>query len=158
MAKKLVAYFSASGVTKKAAQRLAEAANADLYEIKPETPYTPQDLDWMDKESRSSVEMKDPSSRPAIEGEVQNMEDYSVVFLGFPIWWYTAPTIIKTFLESYDFAGKRIILFSTSGGSGLGKTDRDLLEVCSGADIKNGKLLNGISEKEVKRWVETLDL
>lgn len=158
MAKKLVAYFSASGVTKKAAQRLAEAADADLYEIKPETPYTPQDLDWMDKESRSSVEMKDPSSRPAIEGKVQNMEDYSIVFLGFPIWWYTAPTIIKTFLESYDFAGKRIILFATSGGSGLGKTDRDLLEVCSEADIRNGKLLNGLSEKEVKRWVETLDL
>ena len=120
MTKRLVAYFSASGVTKDAAQVLAKAAQADLYEIQPDILYTTDDLDWMNKNSRSSVEMKDPSSRPEIAGKMEHMEDYSVIFLGFPIWWYTAPTIIKTFLESYDFAGKKIILFATSGGSGLG--------------------------------------
>ena len=112
MRKKLVAYFSASGVTKKAAEALAEAVGADLYEIKPEVPYTRADLDWMDKKSRSTLEMNDPASRPAIAGKVSGMDAYSVVFVGFPIWWYTAPSIIKTFLESYDFAGKTVIPFA----------------------------------------------
>ncbi len=159
MTKRLVAYFSASGVTKDAAQVLAKAAQADLYEIQPDIPYTTDDLDWMNKNSRSSVEMKDPSSRPEIAGKMEHMEDYSVIFLGFPIWWYTAPTIIKTFLESYDFAGKKIILFATSGGSGLGSSDQDLSAVCPDADIKNGKMLNGrVSEEELRQWVESLNL
>lgn len=119
--KVLVAFFSCSGVTKNVAQTIADAAGADLYEIKPKVPYTAADLNWMDKKSRSSVEMKDPSSRPAIEGKVTNMDEYDIVFLGFPIWWYVAPTIINTFLESYDFSEKTIILFATSGGSGFGK-------------------------------------
>ena len=117
--KKLVAYFSASGVTKAAAERLAKAAGADLFEIKPAVPYTRADLDWMNKKSRSSVEMNNPDSRPEIEARLSNMEDYDTVFLGFPIWWYVAPTIINTFLESYDFAGKTIRPFATSGGSGM---------------------------------------
>lgn len=159
MTKRLVAYFSASGVTKDAAQVLAKAAQADLYEIQPDIPYTTDDLDWMNKKSRSSVEMKDSSSRPEIAGKMEHMEDYSVIFLGFPIWWYTAPTIIKTFLESYDFTGKKIILFATSGGSGLGSSDQDLSAVCPDADIKNGKMLNGrLSEEELRQWVESLNV
>lgn len=159
MTKRLVAYFSASGVTKDAAQALAKAAQADLYEIQPNIPYTTDDLDWMNKKSRSSVEMKDSSSRPEIAGKMEHMEDYSVIFLGFPIWWYTAPTIIKTFLESYDFTGKKIILFATSGGSGLGSSDQDLSAVCPDADIKNGKMLNGrLSEEELRQWVESLNV
>ena len=111
----LVAYFSCSGVTAKAAKRLATVVGADLYEIKPETPYTREDLNWMDKKSRSSVEMNDPASRPAIAGKIENMDEYDVVFVGFPIWWYVAPTIINTFLESYDLSGKTIVPFATSG-------------------------------------------
>ena len=122
MSQTLVAYFSASGVTENAAKILANAAGADLYEIKPEVPYTRADLNWMDKKSRSTVEMNDPSSRPAINGKVEHMEQYQNIFVGFPVWWYREPSIIDTFLESYDFTGKRIILFATSGGSGLGKT------------------------------------
>ena len=123
MSKKiLVAYFSASGVTERAAKALAKAAKADLFEIKPEIPYTDADLNWMDKKSRSSVEMNNPAPRPAIAEKVANMEQYEAVFVGFPIWWYVAPTIINTFLESYDFSGKTIIPFATSGGSGMGKT------------------------------------
>ena len=120
--KSLVAYFSASGVTARAAKTLAEAAGADLYEIKPKTPYTKADLNWMDKNARSSIEMNDPSSRPEIADQNADIASYDVIFLGFPIWWYVAPTIINTFLESYDFSGKTIVLFATSGGSGLGKT------------------------------------
>ena len=157
MSKKLVAYFSASGVTKKAAEALAETAGADLFEIKPEVPYTRADLDWMDKKSRSTLEMNDPASRPAIAGKVSGMDAYSVVFVGFPIWWYTAPSIIKTFLESYDFAGKTVIPFATSGGSGLGKTANDLRAVCPAADIKDGKLLNGRpSAAALGSWVKEL--
>ena len=122
MAKSLVAYFSASGVTGKVAEVLAKAAGADLHEIKPAVPYTSADLNWMDKKSRSSVEMADPSSRPEIANKVENMDQYDTVFVGFPIWWYVAPTIINTFLEQYDFSGKKIVLFATSGGSGFGKT------------------------------------
>ena len=159
MSKTLVAYFSASGVTKKLAERLAGAIGADTFEICPETPYTDADLDWRNPKSRSSVEMKDPSSRPAISGQVANMADYDVIFVGFPIWWYVAPTIIQTFLESYDFSGKTIIPFATSGGSGLGRTNEKLQQSCPGATLRPGKLLNGRpSAAELKKWVESLNL
>ena len=160
MSKKLVAYFSASGVTERAAKALAEAASADLFEIKPEVPYTKADLNWQDKNSRSTIEMRDPTSRPAISGKVDGMDAYDVVFVGFPIWWYVAPTIINTFLESYDLSGKIIVLFATSGGSGFGKTAEKLEEsVSSGARIIEGKLLNGkLSRDELSAWVASLDL
>ena len=155
----LVAYFSASGVTAQVAQTLAQAASADVYEIKPAVPYSAADLDWMNHKSRSSVEMKDPSSRPAINGQVDNMADYDVVFVGFPIWWYVAPTIIQTFLESYDFSGKTIIPFATSGGSGLGRTNEKLQPSCPGATLRPGKLLNGRPSVEaLKKWVKSLNL
>ena len=159
MAKILTAYFSASGVTAKAAKALASAAGADLYEIKPAVPYTQADLNWNDKKSRSSVEMSDASSRPAIAGQVDGMESYDLVFLGFPIWWYVAPTIINTFLETYDFSGKTIILFATSGGSGFGKTvERLKNSVSATAVIKEGRLLNGrLDEQEIKTWIDTLE-
>lgn len=157
MSKKLVAFFSASGVTAKVAAALAQAAEADLYEIKPAIPYTSADLNWMDKKSRSTIEMNDPSSRPEIANTVENMEAYDTIFVGFPIWWYTAPTIIKTFLESYDFTGKTIVLFATSGGSGLGDTAKTLQAVCPNATIKTGKLLNGRQTKEtLAAWVKTI--
>ena len=121
--KKLVAYFSASGTTRKVAEELAAAIGADVYEIRPKAPYTRADLDWMDKKSRSTLEMKDPSSRPELADRDARIAEYDEVFLGFPIWWYVAPTIINTFLESYDFSGKKIVLFATSGGSGFGRSD-----------------------------------
>ena len=159
MSQTLVAYFSASGVTEKAAKIVAQAAGADLYEIKPEVPYTRADLNWMDKKSRSTVEMNDPSSRPAINGKVEQMEQYQNVFVGFPVWWYREPSIIDTFLESYDFTGKRIILFATSGGSGLGQTAEGLKKIVPGAKIENGRMLNGkVSEDDVKAWVQSLNL
>ncbi|WP_270614438.1 flavodoxin [Blautia massiliensis (ex Durand et al. 2017)] len=160
MSKKiLVAYFSASGVTAKAAWKLSEAMGADLYEIKPKVPYSSADLNWMDKKSRSSVEMNDPSSRPMIAEKLADMEKYDVVFVGFPIWWYVAPTIINTFLESYDFSGKTIIPFATSGGSGMGKTNEKLGPSCPGATLLQGKLLNGnLSEDSLKNWVKNLNL
>lgn len=152
----LVAYFSCSGVTAKAAKRLATAAGADLYEIKPETPYTREDLNWMDKKSRSSVEMNDPASRPAIAGKIENMDEYDVVFVGFPIWWYVAPTIINTFLESYDLSGKTIVPFATSGGSGMGKTADKLKPSCGSAVLAPGRMLNGrLSDEELKAWAES---
>ena len=158
MSKKLVAFFSASGVTANAAKILAEAAGADIYEIKPEVPYTKADLDWMDKSSRSTIEMQDKSSRPAIADKNADISAHDTIFVGFPIWWYIAPTIINTFLESYDFSGKTIILFATSGGSGFGKTVDNLK--CSVSDstvIKEGKLLNGRpSVSELRQWVESL--
>lgn len=158
MSKKLVAFFSASGVTANAAKILAEAAGADIYEIKPGVPYTKADLDWMDKSSRSTIEMQDKSSRPAIADKNADISAYDTIFVGFPIWWYIAPTIINTFLESYDFSGKTIILFATSGGSGFGKTVDNLS--CSVSDstvIKEGKLLNGRpSVSELQQWVESL--
>ena len=120
ISKKLVAFFSASGTTKKAAERLAKAVGADLFEIKPAIPYSSADLNWMDKKSRSSVEMNDPASRPEIAGSLSNMADYDTIFIGFPIWWYVAPHIINTFVESYDFSGKTLVPFATSGGSGMG--------------------------------------
>jgi flavodoxin len=160
MGKKLVAYFSASGVTAALAKTLAEAAGAGLYEIKPEVPYTTSDLDWTDKKSRSTIEMQDPSFRPAITGKDANIADYDVVFVGFPIWWYVAPTIINTFLESYDFSGKTIVPFATSGSSGLGKTIEKLKPSVSGtAILKEGKLLNGGPSKDVlAKWIASLNL
>lgn len=160
MSKKiLVAYFSASGTTAKAAWKLSEAIGADLHEIKPEVPYSSADLNWMDKKSRSSMEMNDPSSRPAIAEKLPDMGKYDVVFVGFPIWWYVAPTIINTFLESYDFSGKTIIPFATSGGSGIGKTNAKLKLSCPGATLLQGRLLNGdLSEDSLKKWVKDLDL
>ena len=133
MSRKLVAYFSASGVTAKVAETLAEAIGADVYEIAPEIPYTKADLDWTNKQSRSSIEMSGLTSRPAIAGMRDNMADYDTLFVGFPIWWYVAPTIINTFLESYDLTGKTIIPFATSGSSGMGKTNEKLLPSCGGA-------------------------
>ncbi len=158
MKKVLVAYFSASGRTKNAAVQLAKAADADLFEIQPLTPYTAEDLDWMNKKSRSTLEMNDPSSRPEIRTRLENMADYDVVFLGFPIWWYTAPTIIKTFLESYDFSKKQIVLFATSGGSGLGKTESALKPCAPKAVWKGGKLINDAAESSLKMWIESLNL
>ena len=160
MSKKLVAFFSASGVTKNVAKILAEAANADLYEITPKDPYTNADLDWRDNHSRSSVEMRDMASRPEITDTDAKVEDYDVVFVGFPIWWYVAPTIINTFLEAYDFSGKTIILFATSGSSGFGKTVENLKgSVSDMAIIKEGKLLNGHkSVDSLKSWVDSLGI
>jgi len=160
MSKKLVAYFSASGETAVLAKTLAEVASADLYEIKPKVPYTKADLNWNDKKSRSSIEMNDQSFRPAIADKDANIATYDVVFVGFPIWWYIAPTIINTFLESYDFSGKTIVLFATSGGSGLGKTIEYLQPSVSGtATWKEGKLLNGrLSKNALSAWVESLNL
>ena len=157
MSKKiLVAYFSASGTTKKAAALLAKVAGAELFEIEPKEPYTAADLDWTNKKSRSTVEMNDPASRPEIKSRIADMGGFDVVLVGFPIWWYTAPTIIKTFLESYDFSGKIIALFATSGGSGLGKTESELRPCAPNAVWKGGKLLNGASEASLKSWVESL--
>ncbi len=158
MGKTLVAYFSASGTTARVAKELAQAADADLYEIKPAVPYTKDDLNWMDKKSRSSVEMNDKSSRPAIADTDAEISQYETIFLGFPIWWYVAPTIVNSFLESYDFSGKRIILFATSGGSGFGKTAAGLKSsVTADTTIVEGKILNGTnSVDDLRKWVETI--
>ena len=155
--KKLVANFSASGVTEAVAKKLAAIAEADLFEIKPKVPYTTADLNWMDKKSRSSVEMSNPDSRPEIANTLANMHEYDIVFLGFPIWWYVAPTIINTFLESYDFAGKTIVPFATSGGSGMGKTIDVLRPLCVGAKWSFGKILNRVSDEELKEFAENID-
>lgn len=155
MKKTLVAYFSASGVTAKAAASLAQAIGAELYEIRPAVPYTAQDLDWQDRQSRSSREMNDPACRPALADRNADVASCDRIFLGFPIWWYTAPRIIQTFLESYDFSGKTIILFATSGSSGLGKTDQELAPSCPGAVIRNGQVLRGrLSPASLKQWAE----
>lgn len=155
----LVAFFSASGVTAKTAQKLAQAVDADIFEIKPEQAYTSADLNWTDKNSRSSVEMNDPSCRPAIKDRFPNMEQYKVVFVGFPIWWYVAPKIINTFLESYDFTDKKIIPFATSGGSGMGKTNAELEPSCPGAVLMpGGKLDSSVSKQDLKAWAEKLGL
>lgn len=156
MGKKLTAYFSASGVTRKVAQMVAEAAGADLYEIEPKTAYTKADLNWMDKTSRSSVEMSDKTIRPEIAGKEVNMADYDKIFLGFPIWWYVAPTIINTFLEKYDFSGKKIILFATSGGSGFGNTVKELQPSAKGAEFVEGKILNHTNMQEIQKWITSL--
>ena len=144
MKKALVAYFSATGVTAAAAKKLAQAAQADLFEIKPQVPYTAADLNWRDKNSRSTVEMRDKTSRPAMVDADAHIADYDTVFLGFPIWWYVAPTIINTFLERWDFSGKTVVLFATSGGSGFGKTLAALKgSVSASTVLREGGLLNG---------------
>ncbi len=156
MSKSLVAYFSASGVTKKAAEMLAKVTNSDLFEIKPSVPYTKADLDWTNKQSRSSVEMQDKRSRPEIAEKLADADKYDTIFLGFPIWWYVAPTIINTFVESCDLSGKTIIPFATSGGSGMGKTVDELKPSCPNANWKSGKVINGMSEKLLADWAENL--
>ena len=160
MSKKLVAYFSASGVTAKVADMLADAVGADIHEIRPKVPYTKADLNWMNKKSRSSIEMADKTIRPEIAESNVKIENYDVIFLGFPIWWYVAPTIINTFLESADFSGKKIILFATSGGSKFGKTVEELkISVPDSCEIIEGKLLNGRQTiASVKEWTDTLGL
>lgn len=155
--KTLVAYFSASGQTAKLAKTLAGVTGGDLFEIAPETAYTAADLDWMDKKSRSTIEMKNPKSRPAIAGKVADMAQYDTVFVGFPIWWYQAPRIIETFLESYDFSGKTVIPFATSGGSGMGKTNSVLKPSCGGAKLLEGKVFRrGTSKSDLAAWAERL--
>ena len=160
MSKKLVAYFSASGVTAKVADMLADAVGADIYEIRPEVPYTKADLNWMDEKSRSTIEMNDKTSRPALADKDANVEQYDTIFLGFPVWWYRAPSIINTFLESYNFSGKKIILFATSGGSEFGKTVEELkVSVPATCEIIEGKLLNGKQTiPAIRNWTEALDI
>ena len=154
MSKRLVAYFSASGVTAKVAENLADAIGADIFEIQPEVPYTKADLNWMDKKSRSTIEMSDPTSRPAIAAKRDNMDEYDTIFVGFPIWWYIAPTIINTFLEKYDFTGKKITLFATTGGSGFGNTIKELQPSAPGAEFVEGGLLKMANREEIERWVD----
>lgn len=150
----LVACFSATGTTLSIAQIIAKAADADLYQIIPKQPYTKADLDWMDRNSRSSVEMKDSKFRPQIKDQKLSLENYDVIYLGFPIWWYVAPTIINTFLESHDFSGKKIILFATSGGSGFGNTVRQLQPSAPDAVITEGRIFNHVTKQEIIQWVK----
>ena len=156
MGKKLVAYFSASGTTRKIAEMIAQVAEADLYEIMPKQPYSKADLNWMDKKSRSSVEMSDKKFRPEISDIDVQVDKYDEIILGFPIWWYVAPTIINTFLEAHDFAGKKIVLFATSGGSGFGNTVKELQPSAPDAVITEGSLLNRGTKKEISEWVKSL--
>ena len=157
--KALVAYFSASGITARVAENLADAINADIHAIIPAVPYTDADLDWRDKNSRSTIEMQNPDSRPAIESLRDNMDEYDTIFLGFPIWWYRAPTIINTFLESYDMSNKTIVVFATSGGSGMGETVAKLQTSCPGSKLIEGKILNPqASNTELAAWVHGLEL
>ena len=151
MSKALVAYFSASGVTAKLAKKLAGAIGADLYEIEPAQAYTKADLNWMDKKSRSTIEM-----RPAIATKVENMAQYDAVFVGFPVWWYREPSIIDTFMEAYDFAGKKVIPFCTSGGSGIGDSAKNLQALAAGAKVVEGKRFSTLTtEKQLKEWAES---
>ena len=153
MAKALVAYFSASGVTRKLSENLAGAIGADLFEIVPETLYTDDDLNWQDGNSRSLVEMNDRSCRPAISSKVENMPQYDVVFIGFPVWWYREPSIIDTFAESYDFGGKTIVPFATSGTSGIGESGKNIGELAKDAHVFNGKRFKAnASAEELKAW------
>ena len=154
--KVLVAYFSATGTTKAVAKQLAEVTGADLYEIQPQQPYTEADLDWRNKQSRSSVEMQDKKSRPAIANKVKGWEKYDIVFVGFPIWWGTCPTIVNTFMESYTFRGKTVIPFATSGGSGIKQSCENLKAAYPAITWKEGKLLNSPSKKELETWTKGL--
>lgn len=157
MSTTLVAYFSATGTTARAARAIADAIGADLYEIAPAEPYTSADLNWNDRASRSSREMNDESCRPAIAGTVENMDAYDTVFVGFPVWWYVEPRIIDTFLESYDFAGKTVVPFATSGGSGLGRAPQRMQQIAAGSTVTGGKLLNGRQSADALRaWAESL--
>lgn len=160
MSKTLVAFFSASGSTRKLANTLAELISADVYEIKPATPYTGKDLNWNDSKSRSSVEMADINSRPALADTSAQISEYDTIFLGFPIWWYVAPHIVNTFLESYDFSGKTIILFATSGGSGFGDTLNQLKPSCAESTLwLQGKVFRGRADKDtLADWIKTLKL
>ena len=156
MGKKLVTYFSASGTTRKIAEIIAQVAEADLYEIMPKQPYSKADLNWMDKKSRSSVEMSDKKFRPEISNTDVQVEKYDEIILGFPIWWYVAPTIINTFLEKYDFSGKKIVLFATSGGSGFGNTVSELKPSAPDAEIVEGKVLNKATKQEIAEWIKSI--
>ncbi|MCR5746316.1 MAG: flavodoxin [Lachnospiraceae bacterium] len=157
MRKTLVAYFSASGVTKKVAENLAKAAEADLFEIVPEQIYTSADLNWQDSNSRSSVEMNDRNARPAIKGKLDDIGKYTYVFVGFPVWWYREPSIIDTFMESYDFNGKTIIPFCTSGGSGLGEAGENMLALAKGAKLVDGRRFTGnVTIEDLKAWSDTI--
>lgn len=154
MKKVLVAYFSASGVTKKVAEKIAAAANGDLFQIEPAIAYSEEDLNWMNKNSRSSLEMSDKDFRPAMIKTELNLSEYDSILLGFPIWWYVAPTIINTFLESYDFSGKKITLFATSGGSGFGNTVQELRNSAPDAHIVEGKIMNMASAEDIQKLIE----
>lgn len=157
--KVLVAYFSATGTTKGVAEHIANGLNADIYEIVPEDPYTDADLNYNDNNSRTTIEMNDPNARPAISGSVENMEQYDIIFVGYPIWWGEAPRIVSTFMESYDFSGKTIVPFCTSGGSGIGSSASNLERLTSGATWLDGRRLNGSdSQDTVMEWVNGLDL
>lgn len=153
MSKTLVAYFSASGVTERAAKAVADAAGADIFEIKPETLYTSADLDWMDKKSRSTIEMNDPACRPAMAAKLENADQYDTIFVGFPVWWYVEPRIIDTFLDSIDLSGKTIIPFATSGGSGIKNCEKHLKELYPNASWQSGQLLNS---GDIKGWVSSV--
>ncbi len=155
MSKKLVAYFSASGVTKRYAEKLANAAGADLFEIKPSIPYTREDLNWQNSNSRSSLEMKNPDSRPEIAKKLPDMDSYTTVFVGFPIWWYVAPTIIDTFLESYDFSEKTIIPFAASGGSEISSSVSAIRSACPNAEVKNGfRGTSSTTGTDIRAWLD----
>ena len=156
MRKTLVAYFSASGVTKKVAEKIAAAVNGDLFQIEPAIAYSEEDLNWMNKNSRSSLEMSDKDFRPAMIKKELNLSEYDSILLGFPIWWYVAPTIINTFLESYNFAGKKIVLFATSGGSGFGNTAAELKASAPEAEIIEGKILNRATDKDIDALIKML--
>ena len=157
--KVLVAYFSATGTTKGVAEHIANGLNADIYEIVPEDPYTDADLNYNDNNSRTTIEMNDPNARPAISGSVENMEQYDIIFVGYPIWWGEAPRIVSTFMESYDFSGKTIVPFCTSGGSGMGSSASNLERLTSGATWLDGRRLNGSdSQDTVMEWVNGLGL
>ena len=160
MSKRLVAYFSASGVTAKVAENLADAIGADIFEIQPEVPYTKADLNWMDKKARSTIEMSDLTSRPAIAAKCDNMDEYDTIFVGFPIWWYVAPTIINTFLESYNLKGKTIIPFATSGGSGMGRTEEILKKSCptKAVFLPGRRFDSGASLAAIRNWLNALEL
>lgn len=151
--KTLVAYFSATGTTEAVAKDLAEVTGATLYEIKPEVKYTEADLDWRDKTSRSTIEMQDKNSRPAFVKDLKDAETYDVIYIGFPVWWYTAPTIINTFIEAYGFEGKTVVFFATSGGSSIDKANKDFAAAYPKIDWKAGKTLNGASKADIKAWV-----
>ena len=156
MGKRLVAFFSASGTTKKVAEMMASAADADMYEIMPKQPYSKADLNWMDKKSRSSVEMSDKKFRPEISDTDVFIDQYDEIILGFPIWWYVAPTIMNTFLEKYDFTGKKIVLFATSGGSGFGNTVSELKPSAPDAEIVEGKVFHRAAKQEIEEWVKQI--
>ena len=151
--KTLIAYFSATGTTRKQAERMARLSGADLFEIKPETPYTDADLDWRDSTSRSSVEMRDPKSRPAFVKSLENLDKYDTVYIGYPVWWYVAPHIVNNFIESYDLKGKRVIPFATSGGSTVEETEEQLKKDYPDLNWGPGLLLNSVSDDKIRQWM-----